>query len=110
CLKLHCNVIVMLINLQILAGFLLKMFQIFLKRFLKCRLQAKKVYFCSSTYHQTMLQLNVLREQTDFVVAGLNKKNYKNAAQEVAALVELDQQRRQVQSQHDELQARANSL
>jgi seryl-tRNA synthetase len=57
-----------------------------------------------------MLQLNVLREQTDLVVAGLNKKNYKNAAQEVAALVELDQQRRHVQSQHDELQARANSL
>jgi seryl-tRNA synthetase len=57
-----------------------------------------------------MLQLNVLREQTDLVVAGLNKKNYKNAAQEVAALVELDQQRRQVQSTHDELQARANTI
>ncbi|MFD2246016.1 serine--tRNA ligase [Pontibacter ruber] len=57
-----------------------------------------------------MLQLTVLREQTDLVVAGLNKKNYKNAAAEVAALLELDQQRRQVQSEHDELQARANSI
>jgi seryl-tRNA synthetase len=57
-----------------------------------------------------MLQLNVLREQTDLVVAGLNKRNYKNAAQEVAAVVELDQQRRQVQSQHDELQAKANAI
>ncbi|WP_018477054.1 serine--tRNA ligase [Pontibacter roseus] len=57
-----------------------------------------------------MLQLHVLREQTDLVVAGLNKKNYKNAAEEVAALVELDQQRRQVQSRHDELQARANAI
>ncbi|WP_299704444.1 serine--tRNA ligase [uncultured Pontibacter sp.] len=57
-----------------------------------------------------MLQLNVLREQTDLVVAGLNKKNYKNAAQEVAAIVELDQQRRQIQSTHDELQARANAI
>ncbi|MFT2008900.1 serine--tRNA ligase [Pontibacter sp. 13R65] len=57
-----------------------------------------------------MLQLTVLREQTDLVVAGLNKKNYKNAAQEVAALLELDQQRRQVQSEHDEIQANANSL
>ena len=57
-----------------------------------------------------MLQLSVLREQTDLVVAGLNKKNYKNAAEEVAALLDLDQRRRQVQSEHDELQARANSI
>ena len=57
-----------------------------------------------------MLQLTVLREQTDLVVAGLQKKNYKNAATEVAALLDIDQRRRQVQSEHDELQARANSL
>ncbi|SFG85501.1 serine--tRNA ligase [Pontibacter chinhatensis] len=57
-----------------------------------------------------MLQLSVLREQTEQVIAGLNKKNYKNAAEEVAALLELDQQRRQVQNEHDTLQSRANSL
>ncbi|GAA4444666.1 serine--tRNA ligase [Pontibacter saemangeumensis] len=57
-----------------------------------------------------MLQLSVLREQTAHVIEGLNKKNYKNAAEEVAALLELDQQRRQVQSEHDELQGRANSI
>lgn len=57
-----------------------------------------------------MLQLSVLREQTDLVVAGLNKRNYKNAAQEVAAVLDLDQRRRQVQSEHDELQARSNSI
>ncbi|QCR24560.1 serine--tRNA ligase [Pontibacter sp. SGAir0037] len=57
-----------------------------------------------------MLQLHVLRDQTDLVVAGLTKKNYKNAAAEVAALLELDQQRRQTQSEHDELQARSNTL
>jgi seryl-tRNA synthetase len=57
-----------------------------------------------------MLQLPVLREQTEQVIAGLNKKNYKNAAQEVAALLELDQQRRQIQNEHDTLQSRANSL
>ncbi|MBJ6117055.1 serine--tRNA ligase [Pontibacter sp. BT310] len=57
-----------------------------------------------------MLQLSVLREQTDLVVEGLNKKNYKNAAAEVAALLDLDQRRRQVQSEHDELQARSNSI
>ncbi|AKD03338.1 serine--tRNA ligase [Pontibacter korlensis] len=57
-----------------------------------------------------MLQLTVLREQTEHVIAGLNKKNYKNAAEEVAALLELDQQRRQIQNEHDTLQSRANSL
>ncbi|GAB3828268.1 serine--tRNA ligase [Pontibacter rugosus] len=57
-----------------------------------------------------MLQLTVLREQTEQVIAGLNKKNYKNAAEEVAALLELDQQRRQTQNEHDSLQSRANSL
>ncbi len=57
-----------------------------------------------------MLQLSVLREQTDLVVAGLTKRNYKNAAEEVAALLDLDQRRRQVQSEHDELQARSNSI
>ncbi len=57
-----------------------------------------------------MLQLTVLREQTAHVIQGLNKKNYKNAAEEVAALLELDQQRRQIQNEHDELQARANSI
>ncbi|MCC9137929.1 serine--tRNA ligase [Pontibacter silvestris] len=57
-----------------------------------------------------MLQLTVLREQTDLVVAGLNKKNYKNAAEEVAAILDLDQQRRALQSEHDDLQAKANSI
>lgn len=57
-----------------------------------------------------MLQLTVLREQTDQVVAGLNKKNYKNAAQDVASILELDQQRRSIQNEHDELQSKANNI
>jgi len=57
-----------------------------------------------------MLQLTVLREQTDRAIAGLIKKNYKNAAQEVADLLQLDQQRRLVQNEHDELQSRANNI
>lgn len=57
-----------------------------------------------------MLQLTVLREQTDQVVAGLAKRNYKNAAREVADLLQLDQQRRQVQNEHDERQSRANNI
>jgi len=57
-----------------------------------------------------MLQLNVLREQTEQVIAGLQKKHYKNAETEVKALLELDQQRRTRQAEHDEVQARANAL
>ncbi|GEO06413.1 serine--tRNA ligase [Adhaeribacter aerolatus] len=57
-----------------------------------------------------MLQIAVIREQTDQVIAGLLKKNYKNAADEVAAILELDQRRRTTQAEHDEVQARANVL
>jgi seryl-tRNA synthetase len=57
-----------------------------------------------------MLQIAVLREQTDQVIAGLLKKNYKNAAPEVASILDLDQRRRTVQADHDEVQARANAL
>ncbi|QMU28908.1 serine--tRNA ligase [Adhaeribacter radiodurans] len=57
-----------------------------------------------------MLQLSVLREQTELVLAGLTKKNYKNAVQEVQTILDLDNQRRSQQARHDEEQARANSL
>ena len=57
-----------------------------------------------------MLQLSVLREQTDLVLAGLSKKNYKNAGQEVQHILDLDSQRRSLQARHDEEQARANQL
>ena len=57
-----------------------------------------------------MLQLTVLREQTEQVLAGLQKKHYKNAETEVKAILELDQQRRTRQAEHDEVQARSNTL
>ncbi len=57
-----------------------------------------------------MLQLSVLREQTDLVLSGLIKKNYKNATQEVQNILDLDSQRRSLQARHDEEQARANNL
>jgi len=57
-----------------------------------------------------MLQLSVLREQTDQAIAGLQKKHYKNAEAEVKAILDLDQQRRSRQAEHDEIQARANTL
>ncbi|KAA3439410.1 serine--tRNA ligase [Rufibacter hautae] len=57
-----------------------------------------------------MLQIPVLREQTDLVLAGLQKRNYPNAAQEVEALLDLDQKRRSLQTERDELLGRANAL
>lgn len=57
-----------------------------------------------------MLQIAVLREQTEQIIAGLRKKNYNNAAAEVAAILDLDQSRRTLQASHDEVQARANAL
>ncbi|GGK65225.1 serine--tRNA ligase [Rufibacter glacialis] len=57
-----------------------------------------------------MLQIPVLREQTDLVLAGLQKRNFPNAAQEVQSLLDLDQQRRSLQTERDELLGRANAL
>lgn len=57
-----------------------------------------------------MLQVSVLREQTDLVLAGLAKKHYSHAETEVAAILSLDQRRRQLQTEHDQGQAEANDL
>ncbi|WP_207435575.1 serine--tRNA ligase [Sabulibacter ruber] len=57
-----------------------------------------------------MLQIPVLREQTDLVLAGLQKRNFPNAAQEVQYILDLDQKRRSLQTERDELLGRANSL
>lgn len=57
-----------------------------------------------------MLQLPVLREQTDQVIQGLLKKHYQPAQAEVHAILALDQLRRSLQAEHDAAQARANQL
>ncbi|GAA4375882.1 serine--tRNA ligase [Hymenobacter koreensis] len=57
-----------------------------------------------------MLQVSVLKEQTDRVLAGLTKKNYPNAEAEVQRILELDQRRKQLQTEHDQSQAEANEL
>ncbi|MBA9075471.1 serine--tRNA ligase [Rufibacter quisquiliarum] len=57
-----------------------------------------------------MLQVPVLREQTDLVLKGLEKRNFKNAAQEIQAILDLDQKRRSLQTERDELLGRANAL
>ena len=57
-----------------------------------------------------MLQLPVLREQTDQVIQGLLKKHYQSAQAEVHAILALDQLRRSLQAEHDAAQAQANHL
>ncbi|MDO7852897.1 serine--tRNA ligase [Hymenobacter convexus] len=57
-----------------------------------------------------MLQLSVLRDQTDLVLAGLAKKRYATGPADVAAILDLDQRRRQLQTSHDSAQAEANKL
>ncbi|RTQ50241.1 serine--tRNA ligase [Hymenobacter gummosus] len=57
-----------------------------------------------------MLQVSVLKEQTDRVLAGLAKRNFPNADAEVQRIIGLDQRRRQLQTEHDSAQAEANKL
>ncbi|UYZ63178.1 serine--tRNA ligase [Hymenobacter weizhouensis] len=57
-----------------------------------------------------MLQVSVLREHPDAVLAGLAKKHYKTAEADVQAVLALDQRRKDLQTAHDTAQAEANEL
>ena len=57
-----------------------------------------------------MLQVSVLREHTAEALAALAKKHYKTAEADVQAVLDLDQRRRQLQTEHDSAQAEANDL
>jgi seryl-tRNA synthetase len=57
-----------------------------------------------------MLQVSVLREHTEAVLAGLAKKHYKTAEADVQAILALDQRRKELQTTRDSAQAEANEL
>ncbi|UOG74007.1 serine--tRNA ligase [Hymenobacter tibetensis] len=57
-----------------------------------------------------MLQVSVLKEHPEQVLAGLAKKCYKTAEADVQAVLSLDQRRKDVQTAHDAAQAEANEL
>ncbi|UOQ52982.1 serine--tRNA ligase [Hymenobacter cellulosivorans] len=57
-----------------------------------------------------MLQVSVLRDNTELVLAGLAKRHYKTAEADVSAILSLDQRRKQLQTEHDQAQAEANDL
>ena len=56
-----------------------------------------------------MLQLQVVREQTDKVLDGLAKRNLKDAEALLHQLIENDKQRRETQFTLDELKAKSNT-
>jgi len=56
-----------------------------------------------------MLQLAVIREQTDKVIQGLAKRNFKDAEALIKQVIENDQQRRDAQRMLDDLKAKSNA-
>lgn len=57
-----------------------------------------------------MLAIQILREQAEQVVQGLERKYFPNAAEAVAAILALDEQKRQTQKKQDDALAASNNL
>ena len=56
-----------------------------------------------------MLQLQVIRENTDKVLEGLRKRNMRDGEQLVRQVIEIDKERRDTQIQLDTLKAKSNA-
>lgn len=56
-----------------------------------------------------MLQVGVIREQTDNILQGLRKRNFKDAETLIGEILENDQKRRDTQKLLDDLKAKSNS-
>lgn len=56
-----------------------------------------------------MLQLQVIRDQSQKVLTGLNKRNFKDAESIVARVIEVDKVRRDTQQILDDIKAKSNS-
>ena len=57
-----------------------------------------------------MLTMKLITEQYDRVIAGLNKKHFKNAKEAIDAVIAKDQERRATQKELDENLAKSNQL
>lgn len=57
-----------------------------------------------------MLQINIIREEKEKIVAGLQKRNFKEAKDLIDKAIFLDKGRREMQLKNDELLAEANKL
>jgi seryl-tRNA synthetase len=56
-----------------------------------------------------MLQLHIVRENTEKVLEGLNKRGMKNAARLIEEVLEVDQKRKDTQKTLDDLKAKSNA-
>src|ERR1041384_5988733 len=56
-----------------------------------------------------MLQLQVIRDQSQKVLTGLKKRNFKDAESLITNVIETDKLRRETQQELDEIKAQANS-
>lgn len=56
-----------------------------------------------------MLQVQVIRDQPDKVIAGLKKRNFKDAEATVESVIKIDKQRREAQQKYDDLKAKLNA-
>jgi seryl-tRNA synthetase len=56
-----------------------------------------------------MLPIQLLREETEKVITGLEKRGVPNASDKVAAIIETDDARKQSQLVANDLQAKANA-
>jgi seryl-tRNA synthetase len=57
-----------------------------------------------------MLQVSFLRENKEKVLRGLEVRNFKDAEEQVDFIINLDDQRKQLQQQNDEVLAQANAM
>jgi seryl-tRNA synthetase len=57
-----------------------------------------------------MLQVAVIREEKEKILAGLKKRRFKNGEELIDKVLALDQKRKQTQRQQDDLLAESNSL
>ncbi len=57
-----------------------------------------------------MLQVAFIRAHKEKVLQGLNVRNFKDAARQVEEIIRLDDQRKQLQQQNDELLARGKAM
>ena len=56
-----------------------------------------------------MLQVSVIREQRENVMAGLRKRNFKDAEALINEILETDQRRRETQKAADDIKAQSNA-
>ena len=57
-----------------------------------------------------MLQISLIRENKELVLAGLNKKNFKQAEEHIEQILQLDQKRRETQKELDGILSETNNL